>query len=211
MPSGGFQRVRVSMCAVVFVPLRHIQWVARSLQQCPITHLVSHVKLSGKMLSVTKNDGIFYISCSSTFWALKSNRKKLFGKRTFAHSWEKGGGFFYILLSAIPFTNSSVLFIPHGGLLRFTAGLLTLDNSMQPMWFQAWKTITASRIPLFVFQRCQIATNYLTTDFPNGKNDSCVLNWIICHACAMLPITRRPHLLWYKRRMSQPCLNIFRT
>lgn len=31
-----------------------------------------------------------------------------------------------------PFTNSSVLFMPHGGLPRSTAGLLTLCNSRQP-------------------------------------------------------------------------------
>lgn len=36
------------------------------------------------------------------------------------------------LPSTIPFTNSSLLFIPHGGLPRFTAGLLTLCNSRQP-------------------------------------------------------------------------------
>lgn len=85
---------------------------------------------------------------------------------------ERKGGGASPLPSTIPFTNSSVLFIPHGGLPRFTAGLLTLGNSRQPsmarrpMWFRTLKkTLMAPHIPAPFPQRCQIATNILENRF----------------------------------------------
>lgn len=95
------------------------------------------------VLSVTKTMGSFTsfkleecLAASLKTW--RKNPTKHFCKHAVAHSWEEGRRYFYFLPSTVPFTNSSVLFIPHGGLLRFTAGLLTLGNSRQTSMATSW-------------------------------------------------------------------------
>lgn len=87
------------------------------------------------VLSVTKTMGSFTSHKpeeGSFFEHLKLEEKNT-SIRMLLHIHEsKGGGISAYYPPPSPFTNSSVLFIPHGGLLHITAGLLTLGNSMQP-------------------------------------------------------------------------------
>lgn len=105
------------------------------------------------------------------------------------------------LPSTIPFTNSSVLFIPHGGLPRFTAGLLTLCNSRQPSTATGRRDSEPEQLLwLLAFLCCfpKVAESNRTHSdrgFLRRKNHGCLLNncclsWL-CDAAYHKETTRR--------------------
>lgn len=124
--------------------------------------------------------------------------------------------FCYFLPFAIPFTNSSVLFMPHGGLPRFAAGLLTLGSSRQLSMAAGRSGSRPGRsLWLHAFLSC-------SPKVPNGTEYTeirafWVGNMIVdhkseyicaCHAFMVLPITRKPRQS--RGGMPQPHLSLFR-
>lgn len=102
----------------------------------------------------------FLFQTSKAFWAtsLKGRREKwTVLVKEFSPLPNSPGDrrrYCYFLLAAIPFTNSSVLFMPHGGLSCVSAELLTLCNSTQARkilygsahsWFASQKVPKSSR------------------------------------------------------------------
>lgn len=146
-----------------------------------MTRLVSRVKQSHEMLCLvsSKTMGSFtsfkpgkFRFFSELLKASRNQKRNDTSVSVLLNIHERKGGGAPTLPSTIPFTSSSVLFIPHGGLPRFTAGLLTLGNSRQPstarrpMWFRTLKkTPHGSAHSCAVSQRCQIATNILENRF----------------------------------------------
>lgn len=121
------------------------------------------------VLSVTKKTNLSLLLSQNFFFLgnIFESLKKITSVRMLLHIHErKGGGTSPFLPSTIPFTNSSVLFIPHGGLPRFTAGLLTLGNSRQPsmghrpMWFRALRKPHGSMHSCVVFQKVPNSNKY---------------------------------------------------